>query len=190
MTHLRAFNWPDPILISLKSARELWSEYIGMTDIRGQGRDIKESSGRNIISYYGGTACTGLGVAMVTDYMGNLGLNLGEGGGGLIPQNAYKRTKLENIEFGNQREQENITKYNQLTERGHKLVQKPTETSKQPIRTRYLGFRSRDWLSANQGPVFPKNYLQKILLPLLYLDPTETSKQPIRTRYLGHVTSY
>eukprot|EP00116_Pleurobrachia_bachei_P007572 sb/3467834/ len=33
------------------------------------------------------------------------------------------------------------------------LNQEPTETSKQPIRTRYL--RSRDWLSANQGPVFP-----------------------------------
>eukprot|EP00116_Pleurobrachia_bachei_P012911 sb/3473173/ len=31
--------------------------------------------------------------------------------------------------------------------------QEPTETSKQPIRTRYLGHV--DWLSANQGPVFP-----------------------------------
>eukprot|EP00116_Pleurobrachia_bachei_P010824 sb/3471086/ len=30
----------------------------------------------------------------------------------------------------------------------------PTDTSKQPIRSRYLGHLN-DWLSANQGPVFP-----------------------------------
>eukprot|EP00116_Pleurobrachia_bachei_P011676 sb/3471938/ len=33
------------------------------------------------------------------------------------------------------------------------FIQEPTETSKQPIRTPYLGHV--DWLSANQGPVFP-----------------------------------
>eukprot|EP00116_Pleurobrachia_bachei_P007386 sb/3467648/ len=72
----------------------------------------------------------------------------------------------------------------------------PTETSKQPIRTRYLGslFRSSNWLSANQGPVF----YDSVVGPRFTeepgksgsTEPTETSKQPIRTRYLGQVTGY
>eukprot|EP00116_Pleurobrachia_bachei_P016356 sb/3476618/ len=37
----------------------------------------------------------------------------------------------------------------------HYSNQEPTDTSKQPIITRYLGHDSRDWLSANQGPVLP-----------------------------------
>eukprot|EP00116_Pleurobrachia_bachei_P011724 sb/3471986/ len=46
-------------------------------------------------------------------------------------------------------------------------------------------FRSRDWLSANQGPVFRGSYIYQTLY-----SGTETSKQPIRTRYLGHLTGY
>eukprot|EP00116_Pleurobrachia_bachei_P005074 sb/3465336/ len=40
-------------------------------------------------------------------------------------------------------------------------------------------FRSCDWLSTNQGPVFPDSVVTY-----------RKSKQPIRTRYLGHVTGY
>eukprot|EP00116_Pleurobrachia_bachei_P004276 sb/3464538/ len=38
-------------------------------------------------------------------------------------------------------------------DRDNPLEQEPTEISKQPIRTRY--FRSRDWFSSNQEPIFP-----------------------------------
>eukprot|EP00116_Pleurobrachia_bachei_P007723 sb/3467985/ len=113
-------------------------------------------------------------------------------------------------------------------------LQEPTETSKQPIRTRCLGhmtgyqliesgtsisrfdrflyifnpgLSSRDWLLANQRPVFPDSVGSRsiFLTPdscirlcpdhhpriLVYLqEPTETSKQPIRTRCLGHMTGY
>eukprot|EP00116_Pleurobrachia_bachei_P004316 sb/3464578/ len=64
-------------------------------------------------------------------------------------------------------------------------------------------FRSRDWLSANQGPVFPDSVGSWIKYWIvrdssvnynlsfdLRAPGTETSKQPIRTRYLGHVTGY
>eukprot|EP00116_Pleurobrachia_bachei_P007173 sb/3467435/ len=69
-------------------------------------------------------------------------------------------------------------------------------------------FRSRDWLSVNQGPVFPDSvvsWTKKTLMPpgvslSQYLpqpdppcssqEPSDTSKQPIRTRYLGDVTGY
>ena len=37
----------------------------------------------------------------------------------------------------------------------HLKARQPTELSKQPIRTHYLGHVTGDWLSANQGPVFP-----------------------------------
>eukprot|EP00116_Pleurobrachia_bachei_P009867 sb/3470129/ len=49
-------------------------------------------------------------------------------------------------------------------------------------------FRSCDWLSANQGPVFPVP--RPHLLDGSGIDnqePTETSKQPIKTRYFGHL---
>ena len=38
---------------------------------------------------------------------------------------------------------------------------KPTESSKPPIQS--SSFRSRDWLSANQGPVFPRLHLYYFL---------------------------
>eukprot|EP00116_Pleurobrachia_bachei_P008735 sb/3468997/ len=59
-------------------------------------------------------------------------------------------------------------------------------------------FRSRDWSSANQGPVFLALYVQfnstgipiqvKTRMNSLVQEPTKTSKQPIITRYLCHVT--
>eukprot|EP00116_Pleurobrachia_bachei_P006526 sb/3466788/ len=42
-----------------------------------------------------------------------------------------------------------------LVARFLKITQEPTETSKQPIRSRYLGHVTGYWLSTNQGPVFP-----------------------------------
>eukprot|EP00116_Pleurobrachia_bachei_P016967 sb/3477229/ len=43
-------------------------------------------------------------------------------------------------------------------------------------------FRTRDWLSTNQGLVFPHC--------VTHLPTDKTVLQPIRTRYLGHVTGY
>eukprot|EP00116_Pleurobrachia_bachei_P012391 sb/3472653/ len=90
------------------------------------------------------------------------------------------------------------------------LYQEPTETSKQPIITRYLGH-----VTGHQGPIRYQYFLIQ-LVPALYLlrtsfisqtygfgggdggdwswnprqGPTETSKQPIRTSYLGRKTIY
>eukprot|EP00116_Pleurobrachia_bachei_P004608 sb/3464870/ len=43
--------------------------------------------------------------------------------------------------------------------------------------------QSRDWLLANQGPVFSDSKTHRVIIYM-------TSKQPIRTRYLGHVNGY
>eukprot|EP00116_Pleurobrachia_bachei_P014573 sb/3474835/ len=48
-------------------------------------------------------------------------------------------------------------------------------------------FMSRDWLSANQGPVFPDS-VGSCLKQSNLMGVGDTSKHPIRTRYLGHVT--
>eukprot|EP00116_Pleurobrachia_bachei_P007337 sb/3467599/ len=60
----------------------------------------------------------------------------------------------------------------------------PTDTSKQPIRTRYLGhvtgyqpIRDQYFLIRSEKTIWVTSAI-----------PTDTSKQPIRTRYLGHVT--
>eukprot|EP00116_Pleurobrachia_bachei_P005261 sb/3465523/ len=88
--------------------------------------------------------------------------------------------------------QENIRPPYPLRERANKVLeikvqtinQKPTETSKQPIRTCYLG----DWLSTNQRPAFPDSKGQIKFWKLKFKPSTrktETRKQPIRTCYLG-----
>eukprot|EP00116_Pleurobrachia_bachei_P018981 sb/3479243/ len=92
----------------------------------------------------------------------------------------------------------------------------PNETSKQPIRTSYLGhvttkisklFRRKgvsivaplqrgEGTSLSQLSMAPGER-EVIVLHLTidhintggYMEPNETSKQPIRTSYLGHVTS-
>eukprot|EP00116_Pleurobrachia_bachei_P005924 sb/3466186/ len=55
------------------------------------------------------------------------------------------------------------------------IQQEPTETSKQPIRTCY--FISRDWLSANQGSVFPDS-----VVPLRF-DLIKASPSFLRLRF-------
>eukprot|EP00116_Pleurobrachia_bachei_P005557 sb/3465819/ len=68
------------------------------------------------------------------------------------------------------------------------LIYLPTETSKQPIRTRYLGHVT------GYQPIRDQYFLIRSIDSILIYLPTETSKQPIRTRYLGHylghVTGY
>eukprot|EP00116_Pleurobrachia_bachei_P005160 sb/3465422/ len=63
----------------------------------------------------------------------------------------------------------------------------PTETSKQQIRSRYLGHVS------GYQPIRDQYFLIRSV-PALFIvkgqEPTEISKQPIRTHYLGHVTGY
>eukprot|EP00116_Pleurobrachia_bachei_P012398 sb/3472660/ len=49
-------------------------------------------------------------------------------------------------------------------------------------------FRSRDWLSANQGPVLPNSVVLSWLNGTLKI--RNRPKQPTKTRYLGHVTGY
>eukprot|EP00116_Pleurobrachia_bachei_P012813 sb/3473075/ len=99
-------------------------------------------------------------------------------------------------------------------------IQEPTETSKQPIRTRYLGHVTGYWyqpiiisfathpytlqiypyLSKYNPPPPPtpspsnppplSKYNPPPLSKANLQEPTEISKQPIRTRYLGHVIGY
>eukprot|EP00116_Pleurobrachia_bachei_P001733 sb/3461995/ len=49
----------------------------------------------------------------------------------------------------------------------HSDSKESTDTSKQPIRTRHLGHV--DWLSANQGPVFPDSVVYTLVTPLVTL---------------------
>eukprot|EP00116_Pleurobrachia_bachei_P008018 sb/3468280/ len=77
------------------------------------------------------------------------------------------------------------------------IFQEPTETSKQPIRTRYLGHVSPGYQSIrDQYPTRISRFGRFIVYSKLHIpifkktEPTVTSKQPIRTHYLGHVTSY
>eukprot|EP00116_Pleurobrachia_bachei_P012150 sb/3472412/ len=66
--------------------------------------------------------------------------------------------------------------------------QEPTETSKQPIRTHYLGHVT------GYQPIRDQYFGRFLLTVLTAAHETvflqHTSKQPIRTRYLGHVTGY
>eukprot|EP00116_Pleurobrachia_bachei_P003253 sb/3463515/ len=95
-----------------------------------------------------------------------------------------------------------------------RLAHEPTETSKQPIRTRYLGHVTGYQPIGDQTRYFrhvtgyqPIRDQYFLHLPSLFgvthdiwfaiekrntQEPTDTSKQPIRTRYLalGHVTGY
>eukprot|EP00116_Pleurobrachia_bachei_P010150 sb/3470412/ len=83
-----------------------------------------------------------------------------------------ERREIERVE-GERREREGV-----LLETHHDLVYGVTQVNNQSSNSL---FRSRDWLSANQGPVFLLNQMPHAPV---------TSKQPIRTRYLGHVTGY
>eukprot|EP00116_Pleurobrachia_bachei_P015440 sb/3475702/ len=81
--------------------------------------------------------------------------------------------------------------------------QEPTDTSKQPIRNRYLGhvtcyqpIKDQYFLirSVPVRSVISQSGTGTSLLKqtqsTAHQDSTETSKQPIRTLYLGHVTGY
>eukprot|EP00116_Pleurobrachia_bachei_P011259 sb/3471521/ len=91
--------------------------------------------------------------------------------------------------------------------------QEPTDTSKQPIRTPYLGHVTRKQPIRDQYFLIrsvPASYLNEMINTLklacftfilicatlqflnyhILQEPIDTSKQPIRTRYLGHVTGY
>eukprot|EP00116_Pleurobrachia_bachei_P002713 sb/3462975/ len=89
-------------------------------------------------------------------------------------------------------------------------LQEPTETSKQPLRTRYLGhvigyqpIRDQYLLilsvSASNSSLLSPPKTRAYLFTLSWaepvkqgdgVEPTEISKQPIRTCYLGHVIGY
>eukprot|EP00116_Pleurobrachia_bachei_P012334 sb/3472596/ len=69
-------------------------------------------------------------------------------------------------------------------------AQELTETSKQPIRTRYLGHVSTRYLKLFFNRIFTYRWSCVNIISHSAQELTETSKQPIRTRYLGHVTGY
>eukprot|EP00116_Pleurobrachia_bachei_P004297 sb/3464559/ len=103
---------------------------------------------------------------------------------------------------------------------GHVSDQEPTETSKQPVRTCYLGhvngyqpmrdqYRVGEIGAAGVPTTTDRNNSRNNITREknfeytsyrspgrmgewlhIMLEPTETSKPPIRTRYLGHVTGY
>eukprot|EP00116_Pleurobrachia_bachei_P006062 sb/3466324/ len=87
---------------------------------------------------------------------------------GLVPSTArqqiYKAPSLEKfMNWGGRKGSTPATDRNKLTTNQNSL------------------FRSRDWLSANQGPVFAY---------LVVKSPDHPVQEPIRTRHLGHVTGY